>query len=132
MGLLDAEVFPRTNLYDINIYVDDEDYLYVNAYQLVWVEEGKDKEGYPIYTFANDSYADAICLLGLDLSEPETMADWELTRHIIPMIADTWTTTSGLEADFAGTIPDEMLKVLREQIEIYCVAYEASVDKHAV
>jgi hypothetical protein len=132
MGLLDTEVFPRTNLYDINIYVDDEDYLYVNAYQLVWVEEGKDKEGYPHYTFANDSYADAINLLGLDLAEPETMTDWGLTRHTIPMIADTWTTTSGLETDFAGVIPDEMLKVLREQIEIYCVAYEASVDKHAV
>lgn len=132
MGLIDTEVFPRTNLYDINIYVDDENYLYVNAYRLVWVEDGKDEEGYPTYTFANDSYADAINLLGLDLAEPETMADWELTRHIIPMIADTWTTTSGLETDFAGVIPDEMLKVIREQIEIYCVAYEASVDKHAV
>ena len=130
MGLIDTEVFPRTNLYDINIYIDDEDYLYINAYKLVWVDEGKvDSEGNPIYTFANDDYEDSLCLVGVDLHSEEDLARWGFTRHQVNSLDDFWSTTSEIENDVRGTLPDELLTTLMEQIEKYCVAYEADVQK---
>lgn len=133
MGLIDAEVFPRTNLYDINIYIDDEDYLYVNAYKLVWVDEGKvDAEGNPVYTFANDDYAESLCLLGLDLHTQDDLAKWGFTRHQVNSLDDFWSTTAEIENDVRGTMPDAILASLMEQIEKYCVAYEADVQKTLV
>jgi hypothetical protein len=129
MGLLDAEVFPRTNLYDINIYVDDEDFLRITAYNLVWVKDPDSKFG---YTFANDDYLEPISLLCLDLHEEDDLARWGLTRHSLNKLDDSWSTTSEFHAEYADLIPEELMNIVLEQIELYCPAYTADVQEHAL
>ena len=128
MGLLDAEVFPRTNLYDINVYVDDEDFLRITAYNLVWVKDPDSKFG---YTFANDDYLEPISLLCLDLHEEDDLARWGLTRHTLNKLDDSWTTTSEFHAEYADLIPEALMTIVLEQIEKYCPAYTADVQEHA-
>jgi len=130
MGLLDAEVFPRTNLYDINVYVDDEGFLRITAYHLVWVKDPDSKhEG--DYTFSNDDYLEPISLLCLDVYEDADLRRWGLTRHTLNRLDDSWTTTSEFHAEYADLLREELMNIVLEQIETYCPAYEADVQEHA-
>ena len=128
MGLLDTEVFPRTNLYDINVYVDDEDFLRITAYHLVWVKDPDSKFG---YTFSNSDYVEPVSLLCLDLHEEADLAYWGMTRHAVNRLDDSWSTTSEFHAEYADTIPEALMTIVLEQIEKYCPAYTADVQEHA-
>lgn len=135
MGLIDTEVFPRTNLYDINVYLDEDGFLRITAYPLVWVadpDNRKDEEGNPLYTFANSDYAETISLLCLDVYEDADLKDWELTRKNLDKIDDSWTTTTEFENEYKELLSEKVMTVVLEQIEIYCPAYEADVQKYSV
>jgi hypothetical protein len=131
MGLLDTEVFPRTNLYDINVYVDEEDFLRITAYHLVWVKD-PDSKHKGDYTFSNDDYLEPISLLCLDLHEEDDLARWGLTRHAVNRMSDSWTTTSEFHAEYADLIPEELMNIVLDQIEKYCPAYTADVQEYSV
>lgn len=135
MGLLDTEVFPRTNLYDINVYLDEDDFLRITAYHLVWIpdpDNRKDEEGNPIYTFANSDYEEPISLLCLDVYEDYDLKEWGLTRDNVHKMSDSWTTTSEFENDYKELLSEKLMTIVLEQIENYCVPYEADVQRYSV
>lgn len=109
--LIDTEVFPRTNEYDINLYYDeDAGMLRVIAYELDW-ELNPDSEGE--YSLCISNYDNPIYLA--QISESNLKA-WDFFVH------DHWTTRSVFEEEFAH-LPMFLYIVLPELNRLS--AYEA-------
>jgi hypothetical protein len=88
--IIDTEVFPYTNQYDINLWFDtDSEVLRVIAYQLDW-ELSTDSEGDYELTLSN--YDNPIPLVAIDET---TIQAWDF------FVDDHWTTSLEFETEFA-------------------------------
>lgn len=88
--IIDTEVFPYTNQYDINLWFDtDSEVLRVIAYELDW-ELSTDSEG--DYSLTLSNYDNPIPIVAI---EETTIQAWDF------FVDDHWTTSLEFETEFA-------------------------------
>ncbi len=104
--LIDTEVFPYTNEYDINLYYDeDSGVLNVRAYYLQWETNENPDSDYEYVLEAGD-YDDWVEIANIDESN---LKAWDF------FVYDHWTTRSAFEQEFAH-LP-MFIEICRPQLE---------------
>jgi hypothetical protein len=88
--IIDTEVFPNTNEYDINLWFDEESgKLRIIAYELDWEVNADDESGYSLTLTSYDNPIDLATIDELDLKL------WDF------FVSDHWTTRTAFESEFA-------------------------------
>lgn len=96
--MIDDLLFPHLRDYDLNLWIDDDNYLRVSAYQLCLSKSVKlDEDGQPTWQVDNQGCADPITLVCVhydDYNEPDREA-------IFADLGDDWNTATGFLMDEA-------------------------------
>jgi hypothetical protein len=88
--IIDTEVFPYTNEYDINLWFDEESgKLRIVAYELDWEVSADDESGYSLTLTSYDNPIEITTIDELDLKM------WDF------YVSDHWTTRTAFEGEFA-------------------------------
>ncbi len=125
MTILDTEVFPRTNEYDLNLWLDDDGYFRVNSYPLAWDSQHEtDEEGNPLYVMTNE-YQQWDTLICVDTNDPEMMKAFGLTLD--ECLEDEWTTSSFFEDEYHKHFSKTFMDAVVKQIDALCLPYEARI-----
>ena len=95
-SVIDTMPFPYLNEYDLNLWVDDDNYLRVSAYQLCLSQTDElDEDGQATYQMDNRGCSDHISILCVhydDYNEPDREA-------IFADLTDEWDTATGFLSD---------------------------------
>lgn len=125
MSILDTEVFPRTNEYDLNLWLDDDGYFRISSYELAWESQhDTDEEGNPLYVMTNE-YNGNDTLICVDTNDAEMMKAFGLT--LSDCMEDEWTTSSFFEDEYHNHFTKTFMDAVSKQIDAMCVPYEARV-----
>lgn len=96
--MIDDLPFPYLREYDLNLWVDDDNYLRVSAYQLCLSKSDKlDEDGQPTYQMDNrgcNEHISLVCVHYDDYNEPDREA-------IFADLGDEWNTATGFLMDEA-------------------------------
>ena len=111
--MIDTMPFPYLNEYDLNLWIDDDNYLRASAYELCLSKTDKlDEEGQPTYQMDNRGCADHISLICLHYDDYEG----DDKEAIFADLGDEWDTVSHFltqERVWAKKYPDfyELVKI---------------------